>query len=428
MKAVSIKLALAGCLALAGTTGLQAQPLAIRTLAGNNAPGATNGYGSNARFDHPLGAAADAAGNVYVADTENGTIRKITPQGYASLLAGLAGHFGSGNGLGTNARFYAPQGIAADAAGNVIVADTANATIRKVTPAGGVTTLAGAAGSFNRYDGSSSNARFYQPEGLALDAAANTYVADSWNHTIRRITPAGMVTTLAGLAGTSGSADGTGSKARFHRPSGIAVDAATNLFVTDSLNHTVRKITPGGLVSTIAGLPGVWGNADGTNSAARFFQPQGIVAVSTNTVFVVDSGNQVIRMLSASGTNWVVSTVAGSLGANGSTNGLGGAAQFSFPAGLALDSAGYLYIADAGNHLIRTTRVVPPTLQSATAQNQFVLIWPTSAEDFVLESSPLLGDFAVWTAVTNGIANLGDNFGRTNSLDQPTAFYRLHKP
>jgi sugar lactone lactonase YvrE len=345
-----------------------------------------------------------------------------------STFAGLAGNFGSADGVGTNAQFYSPQGIAAHGTGFLYVADTANATIRKISPSGTVSLFAGAAGTFNSFDGAGTNAQFYQPEGLAVDGAGNVYVADTWNHTIRKITPAGAVSTLAGLAGNCGSADGTNSKARFNRPSGVALDSATNLFVTDSLNHTVRKITPGGTVSTITGLAGVWGSADGTNSTARFFQPQGICVADAATLVVVDSGNQSLRKISAIGTNWVVSTVAGLAGTAGYADGAGTAAQFNSPAGVALDAGGYLYVADSGNHAVRTTRVVAPLLQFSVAANQLVLAWPVSAAGFVLETAGTLSAGAPWTPLTNGITTAGTNFVRSNSLTGVAAFYRLQRP
>ena len=160
-----------------------------------------------------------------------------------------------------------------DSAGNVYVADSANNTIRKVTPAGVVTTLAGLAGSCGSADGTGSAARFYCPAGVAVDSAGNVYVADMHNNTIRKVTPAGVVTTLAGLAGSPGSADGTGSAARFNDPYGVAVDSAGNVYVADTGNNTIRKVTPGGVVTTLAGLAGSAGSADGTGSAARFDYP-----------------------------------------------------------------------------------------------------------------------------------------------------------
>ena len=187
--------------------------------------------------------AVDGSGNVYVADSGNYTIRKITPAGVVSTLAGLAGSSGSADGTGSAARFYYPTGVAVDGSGNVYVADTGNYTIRKITPAGVVSTLAGLAGSTGSADGTGSAARFYYPYGVAVDGSGNVYVADTGNYTIRKITPAGVVSTLAGTAGSSGSADGTGSAARFNYPTGVAVDGSGNVYVADSMqqHHPQRQ-------------------------------------------------------------------------------------------------------------------------------------------------------------------------------------------
>ena len=198
----------------------------------------------------------DAAGNVYVADASNDTIRKITPAGVVTTLAGSPGQTGSADGTGSAARFYSPRGVAVDAAGNVYVADTFNDTIRKITPAGVVTTLAGTAGQSGSADGTGSAARFDDPDGVAVDGAGNVYVADSATTRSARSRPAGVVTTLAGTAGQAGSADGTGSAARFNDPDGVAVDAAGNVYVADTSNDTIRKITPAGVVTTLAGIAG----------------------------------------------------------------------------------------------------------------------------------------------------------------------------
>ena len=414
------------CLGLATVGSASAQPLSMRTLAGSAAQGTTNGYGSNARFSHPLAVAADSAGNLFVADTENSVIRQITPDGYVSTLAGQAGTFGTNDGPVASARFYGPQGIAADSAGQLYVADTANSTIRRIT-AGTVSTLAGLAGDTSSFDGPGASARFYHPEGLTVAPDGNLYVADTWNHTIRKITPDGQVSTFAGLAGSLGCADGTNSKARFYRPVAVAADNLTNLFVADSFNHTIRKITPGGLVTTIVGLPGVWGSANGSNNAARFYLPQGICLAPRGDIFVADSGNQSLRKISAAGTNWAVTTVAGLTGLTGDTNGVGSNARFCFPAGIASDSAGFLYVADLGNNKVRTTRIVPPTLLFTAAANRLVLSWPVSAEGFVLEQTSALDGSAFWSPATNGIVTLADNFVQTNSQPSPV-FYRLRFP
>ena len=256
--------------------------------------------------------------------------------------------------------------MAVDSAGNVYVADTDNDTIRKVTPGGVVTTLAGLAGSSGSADGTGSAARFGQPCGVAVDSAGNVYVADSGNHTIRKVTPGGVVTTLAGLAGSSGSADGTGSAARFNVPCGVAVDSAGNVYVADGGNWTIRKVTPGGVVTTLAGLAGSWGSADGAGSAARFYCPQGVAVDSAGNVYVADSGNKTIRKVTL---GRVVSTLAGLSGSSGSAEGTGSAARFYWPQGVAVDSAGGVYVADSNNNTIRfgTTNTCPdaPTIDVA---------------------------------------------------------------
>ena len=235
--------------------------LNITTLAGQvGVGGYADGAGTQAQFRLPNSVAVDSAGNVYVADTANNTIRKITPNGVVSTLAGVSGSHGSADGIGGNARFWAPFGIAVDRSGNVYVADTGNNTIRKITPNGVVSTLAGLAGHPGSKDGIGANARFRNPWGVAVDDAGNVFVADMSNDTIRKITPTGVVSTLAGQAGISGSLDGVGTSAQFNNPFAIAVDSADNIYVSDSANDTIRKITPSGAVSTLAGLPGYAGS------------------------------------------------------------------------------------------------------------------------------------------------------------------------
>jgi sugar lactone lactonase YvrE len=330
----------------------------VTNLAGlAGSAGSANGTGSAARFYYPWGLAADTNGNVYVADAGNSTIRKVTPVGAVTTLAGLARNTGSLDGTGSAARFYYPHGVTVDTNGNVYVADPGNETIRKVTSAGVVTTLAGLAGSAGTNDGTGSAARFYYPNGLAVDSAGNVYVADTHNETIRKVTPVGanwVVTTLAGLAADSaGSADGTGSAARFNYPCGVAVDTNGNAYVADTHNHTIRKVTPAGLVTTLAGLAGNSGSADGTNSAARFNDPCGMTVDTNGNVYVADPGNHTIRKVMAVGTNWGVTTLAGLAGNAGSTDGTGSAARFKRPHDVAVDSAGNVYVADRANSTIR---------------------------------------------------------------------------
>jgi sugar lactone lactonase YvrE len=333
----------------------------VTTLAGTaRSSGSADGTGSAAQFNQPAGVAVDGSGNVYVADTDNNTIRKITPAGVVTTLAGTATFYGgSADGTGSAARFYWPFGVAVDGSGNVYVADGANDTIRKITSAGVVTTLAGTAGSPGSTDGTGSAARFYNPYGVAVDGSGNVYVADVLNHTIRKITPAGVATTLAGTAGSSGSADGTGSAARFYYPYGVAVDGSGNVYVADTYNHTIRKITPAGVVTTLAGTPGRGSSVDGTGSAALFYQPAGVAVDGSGNVYVADTWNNRIRKITPAG---VVTTLAGS--SPGIADGTGSAARFNQPAGVAVDGSGNVYVADSNNSTIRKS--VPAIDDAAT--------------------------------------------------------------
>ena len=331
--------------------------------------GNADGTGSSARFYNPWGVAVDSAGNVYVADQYNYTIRKVTPAGVVTTLAGTALNQGSADGTGSAARFYSPSGVAVDSAGNVYVADSSIHTIRKVTPAGVVTTLAGSAGIWGSADGTGSAARFYFPSSLAVDSTGNVYVADRGYGTLRKVTSGGVVTTLAGSAGpySWGSADGTGSAASFYSPSGVVVDSAGNVYVADNGNHTIRKVTPAGVVTTLAGSAGTWGSADGTGSAARFYNPTGVAVDSAGNVFVADQNNHTIRKVSSDG---VVTTIGGSPGVIGGNDGIGSSASFTSPVGVAMDNAGNLYMSDyANNNIFKGTPILlsnSPVITSLT--------------------------------------------------------------
>jgi sugar lactone lactonase YvrE len=332
----------------------------VSTLAGKAGDASYfDGPGQTARFYFPFGVAVGATGTVYVSDSQNQAIRKITPAGVVSSLAGVSdnrmgapGRFGPADGVGAAASFHNPEGLAVDAAGTVYVADTNNNTIRKITAAGVVTTLAGTARSTGSADGTGAAARFYHPTGVAVDAAGTVYVADNLNHTIRKITPAGMVSTLAGAAGEKGSADGVGAAARFYRPASVAVDEVGTLYVSDSNNHTIRKITPAGVVSTLAGTAGSPGSADGTGAAARFNIPLGVAVDRAGTVYVAEPNNHTIRKITAG----VVTTLAGAAGDLGWDDGLGNKARFFRPCGVAVAAAGTVYVADEGNNTIRVIR------------------------------------------------------------------------
>jgi sugar lactone lactonase YvrE len=274
------------------------------------------------------------------------------PQGATGLYP-IAGDIcgqctGSLDGTGSGARFNGPQGIAADTAGNLYVAEPASALLRKITPQGVVTTLAGTRGAIGYADAAGAAARFNDPSRLAVDSTGTLYVTDSGNSAIRRVTPAGVTSTVAG-DGTCGSADGSGGLARFCRPRGIALDKAGNLWVADSGNHLLRRIDAAGKVSTVAGTPGVCGSRDGRGGDAQFCDPQDVGVDAWGNVYVVDTGNSTIRMVKPNGD---VSTLAGQAGQCQAVDGSNGVSRLCAPSGITVDGND-LYIADTGNSTIR---------------------------------------------------------------------------
>ena len=321
----------------------------VTTLAGGNY-GSGDGTGNVAQFNSPYGLGLDAAGNIFVADTYNHAIRRVTAGGIVTTMAGSAGSAGSTNGAGVVARFSNLGAIAVDPTGTVLIADAGNNAICKLPPGGATLTLAG--GGYGSADGTGSAAQFKSPYGLALDGIGNVYLADTYNHTIRKVTPGGVVTTLAGTPGVTGTADGTGSNARFNTPFGIAVDGSGTVYVAGSYNYSIRKVTPGGVVTTLAGCPGNSGSTDGTGTNARFSPLMGVAVDGSGTVFVADTYNCSIRKVTPGGT---VTTMVG--GNFGSADGIGSQAGFKYPNSLTVDGNGNLYVADSGNS---TVRVVTP--------------------------------------------------------------------
>ena len=322
-------------------------PGATLTVAGGATAGFADGTGTAALFGNPSGITKDASGNLYIADRNNNRIRKITPDGVVTTFAGSGSGGAIVNGTGTAAGFYTPYGITSDAAGNLYVGEYSNQAVRKISPAAVVTTLAGN-GTAGNQNGTGTAATFNQPVGLAVDASGNVFIADYINHLIRKITPAGVVTTFAG-SGIAALTDGTGTAAAFNGPIALAFDAGGNLIVADYLNHAVRKITPAGVVTTIAGN-GTAGYADATGAAARFNRPAGLAVDASNNIFICDAQNHRIRKITSAG---VVTTLAGS-GNAAFADGTGTAAEFNYPIGLCADfTNSTLYIADIFNNRIR---------------------------------------------------------------------------
>lgn len=319
------------------------KPKVVTTMAGNGQASSSNGSGSGATFNNPKAVTADADGNVYVCDTDNALIRKITPAGVVTTFAGGGPGGGSTNGTGTAASFQEPIGITIDASGNLYVADRGNGLIRKITPAAVVSTFAGG-GSGDGTNGTGTNASFFGPVGLTTDKNGNIYVAEQAGCRVRKITPSAVVSTLAG-SGTQGTADGTGTAASFKDAYGIGVSPNGNVYVASGVANTIRKITPAGVVTTFAGSA-TDGETDGTGTAATFGIPTGIAVDNNGNLYVSELGNH-IRKITPSG---VVTTFAGST--NGFADGTGADAQFAGLFGICL-RGNYLYVADTGNQRIR---------------------------------------------------------------------------
>jgi hypothetical protein len=327
-----------------------------------------------ALFSTPVGICADASNNLYIADTGNSVIRKLTPtpNGWvSSTLAGSAGNPGNADGTNNQARFDYPSGVAVDSTGNLYVADQVNSTIRKLTTTDGtswtVSTIAGQAGNYGSANGTNGAARFYYPAGVAVDAAGNVYVADQINSTIRKVMPSGanswVVTTIAGTGGVNGNADGTNSTSRFYWPGDLTVDTGGNLFVADTFNDTIRKVSPVGtnyVTTTLCGVAGVNNSVDGTNSAALFDGPGGISLDALGDLFVADCYSSVIRKITPAGTNWVVDTIGGLANATGSNDGTNSMARFDTPFGVCVDANGVVYVADSDNQTIRAGSATSP--------------------------------------------------------------------
>jgi len=329
-------------------------------LAGQGGINGTNdGLGTNALFNNPESTAVASNFDIFVADTTNNLIRKVSTVITNWLVTTIAGSNvpGHADGVGANAQFNGPQGVAVTSNETVFVADTVNDTIRMLTPTNNnnwaAVTIAGIAGTVGTNDGTNVLGRFAKfngPSGIAVDIYTNVFVADTTNHTIRKLTFTNgvwAVTTIAGLPGIAGSADGSNSAAQFRYPEGIAVDAADNLFVADSGNNEIRKITRIGnnwVVTSIAGTNGTSGSADGTGTTARFDNPGGVAVDFYDDLFVADSGNDTVRAVVPFGANWIVTTIGGLAMTNGYANGVGPAARFTNPRGICVNGLGDLFV------------------------------------------------------------------------------------
>ena len=323
-------------------TPVTATPLAVTTYAGSGAAGSTNGSSLlTATFNAPAGIAFDSAGNLYISESSGHCIRKITTAGGVSVFAGTPGVSKS-----DTTGFHGPYAIAFGRNGVLYVAEVYNDRISAVSPTGVISVFAG--GTRGYADGVGTNAQFYYPQGIAVDSVGNLYISDVGNSgRIRKISPAGVVTTFAG-SGSIGSTNGLGTNATFRNPEHLACDSSGNIYVADWNTSLIRKISPAGLVTTLAGS-GVKSSVDGIGTAASFNEPQGITLDSSGNVYVTEASGNRIRKITPNG---LVTTLAGSSTA-GSANGTGAEATFNVPIGIVMDTSNNLYVADLTNNLIR---------------------------------------------------------------------------
>jgi hypothetical protein len=395
--------------------------LYVSTLAGQATVGGTgNGTGTNAQFFYPWDVVCDNAGNVYVAEYYDGKVRKLTPSGVVST-------YSSG--------YYGPEGVAIDAHTNIYVADTDHEQIRMISPGGGNSTvLAGSLEVTGSQDGTNTGATFSSPWGIAVDSQTNIYVADSDSNIIRRLTRSGanwIVTTIAGSPGVTGSTDGTNSQALFHTPASLACDASNNIYVADSYNYTIRKITPdvtGTIftVTTIAGQAKNYGTRNGVGTNATFGYVYGLAFDPAGNLYITDGTHNNIRFMA---TNGMVSTLAGpTQSASGSADGYNTTAQFDVPYGIAVDKFGDIYIADTFNYTIRVAhlaQVTIPTLAINVSGGNSILSWPVPTALYRLQANADLTT-SNWTSVAN--ATLGTINVTSNAMSSQAMFYRLVSP
>ncbi|MBY0371623.1 hypothetical protein K2X33_13125 [bacterium] len=300
----------------------------------------------------PKGIARDSSGNIFYTDNSQHTVMKVTASGEVSLVAGDTGTSGSSLGTGAAANFNSPSGLAIDSSGNLFVADMGNNQIRKVTPAGVVTIAAGTTGGY--LDGVVASAKLNQPSDLVFDASGNMYVSDQGNSLIRKITPGGVVSTFVGSFGAQGWIDGTGTDAVINAPQAMAMDSSGDFMLCDYSNYLMRKITAAGVVTTVAGLGGLSGGMDGTGPNARLYSSSGIASDGGSGFYMVDNQLNTIRKVTSDGT---VTTVAGPWdifnSAHGYVDGVGSAARFYGLYRIVGDGSGNYYVTDSGNHAIR---------------------------------------------------------------------------
>ncbi|MBI4875958.1 MAG: hypothetical protein HY822_15080 [Acidobacteria bacterium] len=365
-----IQLMIATCALLPALGQAQVLPrYSITTVAGNGTNGfaGDGGAATSAQLNNPGGIVRDSAGNLYIADQINKRIRKVAADGTISTIAGdgTFGYSGDG-GAAAKATLANTGGLALDSSGNLFLADSASNVVRKIATGGNISTVAGttAAGFFGD-GGEAGKAYLNGPVGVTADPAGNLYIADTRNHRIRKMSSGGTITTVAGngFVGRTGDGDAA-TGARLNAPQGVAVDAAGNLYIADTSNFVIRKVTPDGIIRTVAGTgtPGFSGDG-GPATQATLNYPRSVVVNGAGNLFIADSHNARVRLVTAQG---IITTVAGTGGfGDGGDGGPATSAQLRFPSAVALGSGGSIYISDTENGRVRLLTPLPETVLPA---------------------------------------------------------------
>jgi sugar lactone lactonase YvrE len=356
----------------------QGRPFALYVSDYAGQPGVSgfdDGTLTAAKFVSPASLGVDVYGKMFIADAGASTIRRITPDGTVSTLIGEPGVTGSEDGTGGFGYLNHPRALAVSAGGYVYIADTDNQAIRILYPTGNgivfgpfLVTLAGSAGMQGASDGMGAGARFTAPAGIAVTPDYTLFVGDTGTDRIRQLHLTAVVTSLAGVSGSPGATDGPAATAEFHGPTGVTIDAAGNVYIADTENDVIRRLGADGMVTTIAGSAGVSGFVDGAGNASRFNHPTALALDALGNLYVADTGNHAIRRIAPS---HFVTTIIGT-GASGHRNGAGVSAQLNGPSGVALDPSGNLFIADAGNQVIRMATTTAPPAGPAQARRRAI--------------------------------------------------------
>lgn len=411
----------------------------ITTVAGNGTSGFSGdgGQATSAQLSIPWGIALDATGNLYIADEINHRIRKVAANGTITTIAGngTAGYTGNGS-AATSAELNYPAAIAVDGSGNVYISDTANHVIRKLATGGTISTLAGTNVAGFAGDGAAAtSAQLNLPLGVALDSSGNLYIADTLNNMVRKVATSGTITTVAGspVVGYGGDG-GAATSAQLYQPFGVTLDAAGNLYISDTLNHVVRKVVADGTITTIAGIGTRGFSGDGgLATKAMLNYPEGLAVDAAGNLYIADSLNCRIRVVTPAG---MIMTVAGngkfgSLGDGGAAT----SAQMNNPSGLALDSAGSLYVADSQNNLVRRLTpdqssipsMQPGTVISASGFGAFTSVAPGSWIE--IYGSNLATKTRQWTAADFKGVNAPTSLeGTSVTIDGQAAFVAYISP